>query len=255
MANKIIIVLISALLAYVGFTVISNKVNMNTIVNNGLSIVQNEFDAEPLALGEFETIKMYKILPFKSKAYYVEDLGVMPILAMNAGIMQIITININPYEKDLPQLTIDFTIKLNQREIFVEIYELMLNKEDEKYKNFLKKIEEITEKYKDIKDAKIEQSWYLDYTSKAIKKECYISSEKKMLNFYEEVIEAYIEYAKDAPKLSDSDKKNKVNAIKDFSEKLVEKGGISTDVFKKTLGEEKTLEYFEKVLYGYAHVK
>ena len=255
MANKIIIVLISALLAYVGFTVISNKVNMNTIVNNGLSIVKNKFGVEPLAIGEFETIKMYKILPFKSKAYYVEDLGVMPILAMNAGIMQIITININPYEKDLPQLTIDFVIKLNQRLIIIEIFELMLNKEDEKYKNFLKKIEEITEKYKDIKDAKIEQNWFFDYTSKVINKKCYIFSEKKMLNLYKEVIEAYIEYEKDAPKLSDSDKKKKINVIKNFSEKLVEKGGISTDVFKKTIGEKKTLELFEKVIFGYAHVK
>jgi hypothetical protein len=228
---------------------------MKSIANNGLSIVKNEFDVEPLDIGEFETIKMYKILPFKSKAYYVEELGVMPILAMNAGIMQIITININPYEKDLPQLTIDFTIKLNQRQIIVEVYELMLNKEDEKYKNFLKKIKEIIEKYKDIKDVKIEQNWYLNYTSEVIKKECNIFNDKKMLNLYKEVIEAYIEYAKEAPKLSDSDKKKKVNAIKDFSEKLVEKGGISTDVFKKTIGEEKTLEYFEKVLYGYAHVK
>ena len=44
MTTLLFIFLIPALLSYVGFTVISNKVNMNSIANNGLSIVKNEFD-------------------------------------------------------------------------------------------------------------------------------------------------------------------------------------------------------------------
>ena len=50
-------------------------------------------------------------------------------MTLNVGVMEMYTFNINPYDKDLPQLTIDYTITLNNRKLYVEIYDLMIDKE------------------------------------------------------------------------------------------------------------------------------
>ena len=36
----------------------------------------------------------------------------------------------------------------------------------------------------------------------------------------------------------------------EYTDGLIEKGGISTDVFKKDLGEEETKKFFDSVFFG-----
>jgi len=78
--------------------------------------------------------------------------------------MNIITFNINSFSKDLPQMTFDFMFILNQRKFIFEIYDFVINKEDEKYKNFLKEIEEIKEN-SNLKDMERSNTWHYDYVS------------------------------------------------------------------------------------------
>ena len=74
-------------------------------------------------------------------------------------------------------------------------------------------------------------------------------------NIFKDVIQAYVDYAKKAPELSEADKDKKYDLIKGFSDKLVEKGGVAINNFKKTLGDKKTNEFLGNVLYGYLHIK
>lgn len=83
-------------------------------------------------------------------------------MTLNVGVMEMYTFNINPYDKDLPQLTIDYTITLNNRKLYVEIYDLMIDKEAKDYKDFLKKIEEINNKNSDLKDFSSKASWQMN---------------------------------------------------------------------------------------------
>ena len=177
-------------------------------------------------------------------------------MTLNLGAMQQLTFNINPFEKDIPQLTIDYTIMLNQRKIFIEVYKLMINSKTENYNEFLNKLEEIEGNYTDLKDFKAsEDSWRDEYFSDAIYKSGNPLNEGKLLNLFKDVLNAYIEYAKKENDLDSDKKAQKVEVIKEFSDKLVENGGIAINNFKKTLGDEKTKEFLGKVLYGYLHAK
>ena len=92
-------------------------------------------------------------------------------MTMNLGIMQMLSFNINPFEKDIPQLTVDLIIMLNKRTILIEIYKLMINSETENYKEFLKKLEELKGNVADLKDFKsTEALWRDKYYSGFIKK-------------------------------------------------------------------------------------
>jgi hypothetical protein len=242
--------------AYLSYTVITNTKTKNNIIDEGISIIKKEYELEELDIGEFKTVYIYKVLPFKSEEYYIKGLGVLSVMTLNLGAMQQLTFNINPFEKDIPQLTIDYTIMLNQRKIYIEVYKLMINSETENYNAFLTKLEEIEGNYKDLKDFKAsEDSWRDEYFSDAIYKSGNPLNEGKLLNLFKDVLNAYIEYAKKENDLDSDKKAQKVEVIKEFSDKLVENGGIAINNFKKTLGDEKTKEFLGKVLYGYLHAK
>ena len=242
--------------AYLSYTVITNTKTKNNIIDEGISIIKKEYELEELDIGEFKTVYIYKVLPFKSEEYYIKGLGVLSVMTLNLGAMQQLTFNINPFEKDIPQLTIDYTIMLNQRKIYIEVYKLMINSETENYNEFLNKLEEIEGNYTDLKDFKAsEDSWRDEYFSDAIYKSGNPLNEGKLLNLFKDVLNAYIEYAKKENDLDSDKKAQKVEVIKEFSDKLVENGGIAINNFKKTLGDEKTKEFLGKVLYGYLHVK
>ena len=253
--SKLALLLIAALTTYIGFTGITNTKSTNDMIDQGIAIVKKDYKLEELDIGEFKKVLVYKVLPFNSKVYSIDGLGILPVMTLNVGVMNMITFNINSYDKDLPQLTIDFTETLNKRKLYVEIYDLMINKDDKKYKDFLKKIEEINKKNSNLKDFSSTPSWHDEYLSGVIKKSGNVINEKQLLNIFKDVIQAYVDYAKEAPELSDDDKDKKYDLIKGFSDKLVEKGGVAINNFKKTLGDKKTKEFLGNVLYGYLHIK
>ena len=249
-------ILLFILGAYLSYTVITNTKTKNNIIDEGISIIKKEYELEELDIGEFKTVYVYKVLPFKSEEYYIKGLGVLSVMTLNLGPMQQLTFNINPLEKDIPQLTIDYTIMLNQRKIFIEVYKLMIDSETQNYKEFLKQMEEIKGNYTDLKDFKAsEDSWRNEYFSDAIYKSGNPLNEGKLLNLFKDTLNAYIEYAKKEKDLDSEQKAKKAEAIKEFADKLVENGGIAINNFKKSLGDEKTKEFLGKVLYGYLHAK
>ena len=241
---------------YLSYTVLTNTKTKNKIIDEGISIIKKEYELEELDIGEFKTVYIYKVLPFKSEEYYIKGLGVLSVMTLNLGAMQQLSFNIDPFEKDIPQLTIDYTIMLNQRKIYIEVYKLMINSETENYNEFLNKLEEIKGNYKDLKDFKAsEDGWRDEYFSDAIYKSGNPLNEDKLLNLFKDVLNVYVEYAKKENDLDSEKKAKKVEVIKEFADKLVDNGGIAINNFKKTLGDEKTKEFLGKVLYGYLHAK
>jgi len=243
--------------AYLTYIVISNKKILNKIKEVGISKAKKENELEELEIGEFKTVYINKILPFKSKIYYIKGLGVLSVMTMNLGIMQMISFNINPFEKDIPQLTVDLIIMLNKRTILIEIYKLMINSETENYKEFLKKLEELKGNVADLKDFKsTEALWRDKYYSGFIKKTCDKQNEDILLNLFKDLLNAYFEYAKKEKDIDSEQKPKKVEAFKEFADKLIENGGVvAINNFKKTLGDEKTKVFLGKVFYGYLHAK
>ena len=242
------------LVAYLCYTIITNTKSMNKMIEKGIAFFKKNFSLKKLEVGEYQKVLVYKVLPFNSKVYEVDKLGILAVMTMNVGLMEMYTFNINPYNKDLAQLTIDYIIFLNNRKLYVEIYDLMIDKEEQNYKDFLKKIEDINKENADLKDFTSKESWHNEYLSGMIKKSGSVRDDDKLLKIFNDVMTAYIDYAKKAPELNETAQKKKYDLIKDFSDKLVEKGGVAINNFKKTLGDEKTNEFLGNVLYGYKHI-
>ena len=250
--GRILLYLIILLLIFIIYTTIRNTIIFNKTIKEGFSYVKNNFGVEEIDIGPLKKVQINKILPFYAKVYYIKELGVLPIVTVNIGIMQQITFNINPFEKDLPQLTIELIYFLGKRIIFVEIYDLMLDKKSNKYKDFLAKINEIKEKYNELEIIKNEKKvWYEPHICGIIRKKGKAENDNSIINIFKESLETYIEFSKSLPLLNDNEKEKKYFLIKGFSDQFVEKGGIAVNNFLNSIGKEKTREYLGKVIFGY----
>jgi hypothetical protein len=249
--GKLLLLLFLLLLVFIIYTTIRNTKIMNKTIEEGLSIIKKNYNLKEIEVGEFRKVTLYKFLSFYSKVYYSDEIGVLSILIVNIGIMQMITFNINPFEKDLPQLSIDYIYIFSKRKAIIEIYDLMIDKNNEKYKNFLKKLEKINEKNANLESFELKKFWYIDLISFFIAKSGTVEHESQLFDIFKEIVEAYIKFAKEMPEINNDDKDKKYLLIKSFSDKLIEKGGVSVDKFKKAIGIEKTRNYFGKVVFCY----
>ena len=253
--GKIFLLFFACLVISILYTAIRNTIIMNKLIKEGFSIVKNNFEFEELDIAELRRVVIYHIFPFYSKVYYIKGLGILPVMTLNIGLVQMVTFNINPFEKDLPQMTVDIIYIFGKRTIIFEIYDLMIDKKNIKFKNYLQKINQIKETISDFKPYITKKPWYEHHLAANIKKCGTVDDENKILNFFKDAVNAYIDFAKDAPLLNDNDKEKKYFLVKGLSDEFVKNGGVSVSIFKKVLGVEKTREFLGRIIFGYLHIK
>lgn len=92
--SKILLIAFAALASYIGYTSYNNTSTMNGLIEEMNNIIEKDYKLKELEIGEFKKILVYKILPFYSKVYQIEGLGIYSVLTLNVGIMQMLTINV-----------------------------------------------------------------------------------------------------------------------------------------------------------------
>jgi hypothetical protein len=65
-------------------------------------------------------------------------------------------------------------------------------------------------------------------------------------------IHTYLTCGKEFPTLTEEQREEKLTITVEYTDGLIEKGGISTDVFKSQLGNEETKKFFDQVFFGTA---
>ena len=224
---------------------------MNKAKEEGFLLIKNNFKLKELEIGENKKVTIYRFISFYSKVYYIEDIGILSIMTLNLGLIQMISLTINPFEKDLPQVSDDLIYAFDNRKYIFEFFKLMINNDNKEYNSFIKKIDEIKEKYSELENYKLKEGWYSSLISTIISKSGNSRKEEKLLNLYKESIEAYIEYAKIMTKLNEHEIKKKKFLIKNFADELIKKKSFSIEVFKNTIGIEKSRKLIGDVTFGF----
>jgi hypothetical protein len=159
------------------------------------------------------------------------------------GLMKMDTLIINPTEIDLPLYSYDRIFAMGNDTLIVELYDTTLIEFSEKEMLKVKAKEEYTA----IPERDPGEHWY-----DSIKLFSSISKKGKkkhlplMTSLTDQHFEAYI-----SSKVSRvSEKAAKQDKTRIYVNGLIEKGGPSTDVFKSAIGEDKTRELFENILFG-----
>ena len=249
--GKIILFLLITLLFFIIITSIKNTKIMNKTLEEGFTIIKSSLILKEQNPGEFRKIKIKGFIPFYISSFKIEGFGNLSLMTVNIGIMQMITLTLSPFEKDIPLMSIDYIYMFNIRKAMIEIYELMIDNQNIKYKNLISKLEKIKENFSDLKNFKTFPGWYENILSICILKTGNSKKDERIFSLFKNCIEVYIQNVIEMPQLEGDDIDKKYSLIKQFGIELVNKGGVAVNNFKKSIGIEKTKDFFAKVFFGY----
>ena len=207
-----------------------------------LNIIKGRYSLTRIDCGEFAEMKVSG-MNFEITAYKAEGLGHISIMRAGGmmGLMKMDTLIINPTEIDLPLYSYDRIFAMGNDTLITELYATTLGDYSDATLNKVK------DGYADLAERDPGQHWYdsiklpSSISKKGKKKHTARLDELTLRHF-----EAYLA-SSTAPV---TDREAKQNKTQVYVDGLITKGGPSTDVFKKSIGEAKTRALFENILFG-----
>ncbi|MBR1824029.1 MAG: hypothetical protein IJ779_07335 [Ruminococcus sp.] len=245
-----LLILIAALVCFIFFNGSKNMKAMNQTLDSGMETISKYAKVTPVDPGEYKEIKMYGLMKFDVSQYDISDLGNLSVMKVNMGFMQMVSYVITPYKKGMPLLSMDFMYIMGNRKAYAEFYDLVPDTSTEEYKQVIDKIREFEGRFSDLDDLQTEPAWYDELMTVVLHKQTKSANDSRVEEMFCDAIRTYMEAAEGLEELSDEEKAEKLEITQKYCNDLVEKGGVSTDVFKKQLGEEKTKDFFDKVFFG-----
>ena len=233
----------------VGIIASKNVKAMNRCVDAYMEELQKNFTLIPRDVGEYQGLTVMGIMKFDVEQYEIEGIGNLSVMRMNIGVMQMATLVITPIDKNLPLFSADYMYMLNNRISYLEFYDLVANK-DAAYQQILTDLTMVHDNYAYLPDAEVSEAWYSSLLTAHAYKNGKIADDEALKNMIVDSLKVYEQHAKSLPALSEEEKQEKRVITMKYTDGLVEKGGISTDVFKKELGTEKTKHFFDTVFFG-----
>ena len=251
--GRVILGIIGALLLvlviFVAVNASRNVKAMNRSIDAVLEELNKTYTVTQISPGDYEQMKMYGIMKFKVEQYAIEGLGNLSVMRVNMGVMQMATIVITPKEKNMPLLSADYMYILSNRKSYLEFYDVVQEK-DAVYMQLIAKLSDVIDKYSHLEDFEASEAWYEHLLSVDAYKAGKPKNDADVEQMLRESVRVYLNHAKALPELTDEQKTEKKNITLAYTDGLIEKGGISTDVFKKELGPEVTKDFSDQVFFG-----
>lgn len=255
MAISLLILIALLLILFGVLKVIGNGNNkkIDDLVNKGLEQVKAEYTVTQLDAGEYTDMRFYGIMNFHVDQYDIEELGNLSVMTADMGFMQMVSFMITPFEKNVPLCTLDFMYIMGNRKSYVEFYDLAADTQSEDYVELQGELMKMTSRWSDIEEIPSEPQWYDEYLKVVMHKQLDKDiDEERNLELFADALGTYLTETKQVEMNSAELQEQQTANIKLYTNGLIEKGGVSTDVFKKALGEEKTADFFDKVFFGTA---
>lgn len=211
------------------------------MINQILGILKEKYTLTPIDAGDMATLKASG-MKFSVEAYKAEGLGHVSVMRASGffGLMKMDTLIINPTELDLPLYSYDRILAMVNDTLIVELYDTVVGDYSDGG------LIAVKEKFAALPERDPGVHWYdsIKLPSSISKKGKKITSELDEMTL--EHFAAYL--SSSAAPVTDSVSKKDMAAV--YVGGLLEKGGPSTDVFKKELGVEKTTKLFREILFG-----
>lgn len=194
---------------------------------------------------EFNKLKI-SVIKLNVSHYKIDGFGSFCLLE-GKGMLSLVkmkTIVLLPLSKKYPMLSLE-RMKMGKKNIFIaELYDF--NGEEDQQFSFNK----YQERLKDLPNHKTDPCWYESlYACPAIYKDGSKKDNQLFDDISNELLKDYLDMARNALVLDDNESQSYKNNVSMYRERLLNEGGVSTNMFIKYLGKERTRQFFEKVMF------
>ena len=234
--------LIILLVCIIVFQANRNVRQMEICASEAISQISSENELHQVDCSEFSNFKIYGFMNFDTEQYEIEDLGNLCMIRANGGVMQMLTMVITPAKKDLPLISVDYMYMLGNRTAYIEIYDLNTG-ESEIRDAAIERMISINSRYSSLVFAAV-------FSAPASLKKVTSKEDAELLEMLKDYLTEYLKAESETELLTENMIPIKIDAMESYTHRLISEGGVSTDVFMKNFGKEKTEKFFDTVMFG-----
>lgn len=219
-------------------------------ISAGLALLRKHFTVCERAVDDVLANPVIGGRPHHARRFDVEGVGnLLAMTVKDAEANQLSSFVVTPYTKDLPLFSTDYVYSGEKRFFLIEVYDLCVS-HGEAYRRSIEAFASCGRSWDDMADFPVRPCWYDDIRPVCIAKAPLRSQDRLAIDRFLEALRAFVSLAEAAPALSEGDLAKKWQLNKAYADRLIDEGGVSTDLFTQALGPENTRRFFDEVFFG-----
>lgn len=228
----------------------TNLKKIDRRIRTGLAMLREHYDVKELPVKD--VFRSFYVAGRRHVVRHFEIVGVGNLVIMtnpDAGAMQMDTFTITPYFKNLPLFTTDYMYFEDKIAVLNEIYDLVPFKDD-LYEKYIARFAANVAEYEDLDPMPLRPCWYDEIRPVVAS---YFAKPDQFEDVYKLFIKnlsTFIQMEKETPLLPEDQLQAKWDQNYRYARSLVEDGGVSTELFVKSLGADETKEFFYNIFFG-----
>lgn len=227
-----------------------NQLKVQTILERGIGVLAQNYVVRKLDAGEFESVVTAET-QFHIAHYEIENVGhLMTMYSEGNPNMQMATYTLVPFFKKLPMFSSDFLYNENGGIFLIELYELVKDRQDGQFRDWIGKYSDCFGEIDDLNDFPTQPCFYDSIRQVLVSKNRDPSRDMDCIQVLVDALKIFIEQEK-ATELLDEEEAAEQKAIQHkYVDDLIDKGGVSTNVWVNDHGEENVRRFFHDVFFS-----
>lgn len=226
-----------------------NKVIIEQHINRAMDAITSKYDLKEVETGKFSNLQIQGI-DYSIKQYDVIGVGNLLVMdSRDSSKLQMASVVLTPYYKSLPLFSTDYIYMQEKRSFLIEYYDLVPEK-DEFYLNYMNKFANLKAEHDQLEDMILKECWYDSLKPVCTAKKTDRTKDSEISSMFVDNLELFIEMEKSSKLLTTEERKLKWKVTQDYTDGLVDNGGVSTNVFKAIMGSDATKDFFNEVFFG-----
>lgn len=216
------------------------------MIEHEIELIGKAFPLKMRDSGEYATIEKFG-MTIKTGWYAAEGLGnVSTLTASGAPGMAIDTLIIDPFDRDVPLLSLDSMVTGEQLVGMAELYDTLLSSPDAEP---IARLQAVKDSYATLPDQPLGEHWYDSMKLAPSTAKCVPAADaERIVALRADFLEAYLNWARACEPCTDPQAKRAKAAA--YVDGLFAQGGPSTDQFSQMLGADAAQDMFSRIMFG-----
>lgn len=223
---------------------------INERLEAGLELLCRYYDVEEQPVDAVLANPVIGGRPHHARRFDIKGVGNLLLMTVTeAEENQLSSFVIMPYFKNLPLFSTDYVYSGEKRFFLLEIYDLSV-RHDSMFEAGIERFRAFGADMTDMQDIPTRPAWYDDIRPVCHAKASDASQDEPAIQRFLEFLQLFIDMEQASPLLDADDLKTKWQKNKAYADRLIDEGGVSTDLFTAALGAENTRRFFHELFFG-----
>lgn len=227
-----------------------NQKKAQTVLERGIGILAQNYTVRKLDAGEFAGMVTFGT-QFNSAHYEIEGVGhLMTMQTEGNPHMMMTTYTLTPYYKKLPLISSDFMYNEEGGMFLIEIYELVKNREDARFQEWIQKYAGRFKDIADLDDMPTEPGFHDAIRPVYVSKKRTVSRDQDCIQNMIDIMKIFIEQEHATPLLDQQEATEQKAIQHQYVDDLIDQNGFTTRLFVKDHGADFVRRFFHEVFFG-----